>query len=217
LLRRRGVMRLAATFDLDGRAISFLQNLRRKYGEAPLALRSPIGPQLLLLSASDAIDALAGTPEPFSPSTPAKRAALSHFEPHGSLVSHGSERGARRQLHDDVLESHKPVHSLATSFLAIVRDEAMRLVESLRGGDALTCLLTWPRFAKHWNVAVRRIVLGDAAGGDRELTKQLARLRADANWVWLPARKTTKTDYDARLNGYLARAQTASLVEAIAA
>src|SRR4029077_20548185 len=38
LQRRRGFMAIAAQFGLDRRTVGFLQQLRRKYGDGPLAL-----------------------------------------------------------------------------------------------------------------------------------------------------------------------------------
>jgi cytochrome P450 len=123
------------------------------------------------------------------------------------------------------------VHSLAGNFLAVVRDEADRLVNALRGSngptrnnltigeptsnDLTNYDLTWPIFSECWHAAVRRIVLGDAARADRALTGQLAKLRDTANWVLFPKRKSVKADYDQRLNTYLARAQAGSLADVI--
>jgi cytochrome P450 len=78
--------------------------------------------------------------------------------------------------------------------------------------------LTWAAFTEAWYCAVRRIVLGERARDDRELTEMLARLRAAANWVYvLPARRTLRARYHARLNAYLARAEPGSLAAMIAA
>lgn len=213
LLRRAGAMAVAQQWDLDGGAVRFMQGLRRRHGEAPVAISKPGRPQVLLLSAADVKTVLQQAPTPFTPASAAKRAALSHFEPHVSLISHGSHRETRRLLNDEVLQSATPVHDLAGSFAGIIRDEATRLLSGLREGDELT----WPAFTEAWYSAVRRIVLGERARNDRALTEMLARLRAGANWVYLrPVQKRLRQRYQARLNAHLARAEPASLAAIVA-
>lgn len=212
LLRKRLTVALAARFDLDGGAVRFLQGLRRRYGEAPLLVGNPGRPQLLLLSAHDVQRVLDAAPEPFTPDSREKHAALSHFEPQVSLISRGPQRAVRRQFHEEVLESNQPIHPLAQFICGVVRDEASRLLGGLQSGGELT----WPLFTEAWFRAVRHIVLGERARDDRELTEELSRLRAGANWVFLPVRKRARSRYYARLNGYLAAAEGPGLAEKIA-
>jgi cytochrome P450 len=213
LLRRARALALAARFDLDRKAVRFLQWLRRRHGDGPLAMRKPGRPQLVLLSGADVQTVLQRAPEPFTPASEAKRAALTHFEPHVSLISRGGPREDRRRLHDEALQSGRPVHDLAPQFAAVVRDEAARLLSGLREGDELT----WPTFVPAWYSAVRRMVLGERARNDHDLTDMLARLRGNANWVYLlPVRKRLRARYYARLNAHLSRAEPGSLAAMIA-
>ena len=108
LLRRPIAVALAAKLDLDRKAVRFLQYLRKKYGAGPLLLPNPIRTQLLLLAERDVRRVLAEAPEPFTPASTEKQAALSHFEPHNSLITRGPQRGPRRQFHDEVLQSSQP-------------------------------------------------------------------------------------------------------------
>jgi cytochrome P450 len=212
LLRRRGALALAERWDTDGAAVRFMQNLRRRYGEAPLAVGGPGRPQYLLLSAADVARVLAGAPAPFTPASREKQAALGHFEPHTSLATRGPKRQPRRAFNDAVLESANPNHDLAQSFAAIVRSEASRLLATAAAAE-----LTWPLFTEAWYAAARRIVLGASAGDDRELTEMLGRLRARANWVYVrPVHRALRERYYARLRTHLARAEAGSLAEMIA-
>lgn len=212
LLRRPSVVALAENWDLDDRAVHFMQRLRRKRGPAPLLLRKPGRPQLLLLDSRDMGRVLNEAPHPFTPASKEKRAALSHFEPRVSLISRGPERAARRAFNDEILQSNCPVHSLAQRFAAVVRDEAAQLQSDAQ----IKGELTWPMFTESWYRAVRRIVLGDAARRDRELTETLARLRANANWVFFrPVANKTREAYFHRLGVHLARAEAGSLAEMI--
>jgi hypothetical protein len=109
-LRKRWGVALIARWDLDRKAVRFLQALRRKYGEGPLFLRVPRYPQVLLLSVRHLQTVLEETPEPFTPASRAKRKTLAHFEPQGSLITPGLERWPRRQFSDAILESGRPCH-----------------------------------------------------------------------------------------------------------
>lgn len=208
LLRRHAMVALAARLDLDRKAIRCLQQLRRKYGDCALLLRTSGRRQLLVLSASGMQHVLDGAPAPFSPSSQEKRAALSHFEPHGSLILRGTARTKSRQLNDEALQSSRPEHSLTQHFVGIVRSQAARLLDTARERGELA----WPAFTEAWYAAARRIVLGDRAGADRELTQKLARLRASANWVFLaPTARALRRRFHADLKQCISDAEPNSL------
>ncbi len=212
LLRRPRIAALEARWRLDAGAMHLVQRLRRRYDGAALLLRKTGPPQLLLLSPADLKRVLDRTPEPFSPATQAKRAAIAHYEPHVSLISRGAERIVRRKFNDDILDSGCIFHRLALRFAEVVREEAMKLLGTLRSGEEMT----WPIFTAAWYAAVRRIVLGDHAGADQDLTDQLARLRAGANWVFLRPATTLREHYFGRLAYHLHRAEPGTLAELIA-
>ena len=169
---------------------------------------------MLLLAERDVRRVLAEAPEPFTPASTEKQAALSHFEPHNSLITRGPQRGPRRQFHDEVLQSSQPIHDCFKTFLAVVRGEARRLLDDKKPGDDLC----WPEFSEAWFAAVRRIVLGDGARDDEVLTDELTRLRANANWVFFrPVDKTLQENYRARLTEYLDAAEPDSFAARFAA
>jgi hypothetical protein len=173
LLRRPQVVALAERLDADRRAVHLLQRLRTRYGPGPLRLRVPGRSVALVLSPEGVHRVLSGSPEPFAVANREKRGALSHFQPHGVLVSHGQLRAARRRVNEEVLDFHRPMHRLAEAIAAKVVEEARPLLP----GDSLRSL-SWDEFATCWWRAVRRVVLGDAARNDYALTDLLARLRA---------------------------------------
>jgi cytochrome P450 len=210
MLRRRSFAKLASGWDFDASAVRFMQYLRRKYGEGPVLVSAPGRQFALLLDASDVKSVLDRTPDPFSPASREKRAALRHFEPHASLVTAGDKRPPRRAFNDTVLESASRYHSFAGKFASTVRNEAGALISSRDPKDELK----WPAFAEAWFRSVRCIVLGEQARDDRELTEDLARLRARANWVYLRAVDRRRLDrHRQRLAGYLRSAQEGTLVE----
>jgi cytochrome P450 len=186
IIRRPTVVGLAERLDLDRRAVRRVQRLRNRYGEGPLLLRIPLRSQAVVLSAEHVHRVLDETPEPFATATQEKRAALAHFQPQGALISHGADRQDRRRYNEAVLDTGRRVHRLAERFRDVVGEEARLLLEwpNRRG------VLTWHAFAvAHFRV-VRRVVFGDAAREDHELSRLMARLRADANWAFLRPRRT---------------------------
>jgi cytochrome P450 len=154
------------------------------------------------------------SPEPFATASSEKRAALSHFQPQGVLISHGAARADRRRYNEQVLEADRPVHQLAEHFGAVVNEEAALLLAAVRHRE----VLDWDDFALTWFRVVRRVTLGDAARDDHTLTALLDQLRADANWAFFkPKRRHLRVQFDARLRHYLQRAEPHSLAGVMAA
>jgi cytochrome P450 len=213
IIRRPNVVAMAERLDLDKRAVRRMQRLRNKYGTGPLLLRIPIRSQALILAPEHVHRLLEGSPEPFATATDEKRAALAHFEPKGALISHGPERADRRRFNEQVLDTDRPAHRMAEHFLGIIDEEAESLLASVRFRGELT----WDDFAIAWFRVVRRVVLGDGARDDHELTDLIAQLRSDANWAFArPKRKGLREQFFDRLNSHLARAEPGSLASVIA-
>jgi cytochrome P450 len=100
------------------------------------------------------------------------------------------------------------MHSLAARF-ALVADEEMGEVceRAVAGGK-----LDWDAFFVGWYRMVRRIVLGDAARDDEELTDLLAKLRHRANLAFLwPKDRSGREAFLARVRGYVDAAAPGSL------
>ena len=214
IIRRPRVVGLAERFELDKRAVRRMQRLRNKYGTGPLLMRLPPGrQQALILDPEHVKRVLEGSPEPFSPASSEKRAALSHFEPQGVLVSRGPERTDRRRFNERVLDSDRPHHRLAEHFVAVVHEEAGWIREEARRAGELS----WTVFADGWFRLVRRIVLGDGARDDTGLTALINDLRSDGNWAFLkPKRREVRGTFYRRLEGHLARAESGSLAGVMA-
>jgi cytochrome P450 len=213
IMRRRGVMALAERFDLDRRAIRRMQRLRDQYGAGPLLVRVPGRWLAFILDPDDVHRVLAQTPEPFAAASAEKRSALAHFEPNGVLISSGAERAERRRYNEEVLDANRPVHHLATGFLKVVASEADRV----RAGARARGELTWDEFADAWFRMVRRVVCGDSAAGDDELSALMAELRSKANWAFAaPRRETLRRRLLGRIRAYIERAESGSLAAVMA-
>lgn len=214
IIRRPKVVALAEWFSLDDRAVQRMQKLRGQYGDGPVALRSPGRPRILLLSPADVKAVLDQTPEPFATATDEKRAALAHFEPKVALASHGEKRADRRRFNEDVLQTARPMHTLADAFQSVVKEETDNLLQEIKRDDGR---LTWARFFPTWYRIVRRVVLGDGARDDHELTDMLASLRARGNWAFFRGQdRKLRAQFHERLDRHLDRAEAGSLAEVIA-
>lgn len=184
IIRRPSVVALAEKFRLDERAVATLNQLATRHPTSPVLVRLPLRRQAIVLEPAQVHRVLDETPAPFSPASSEKEAALVHFQPHNSLISSGPTRSVRRALQEQVLDSDSPVHRLAESFLPVVAEEAEDLLCVAGGAGELT----WDDFIQSWYRMVRRIVFGNAAAGDNELTDMLQQLRSDANWAFLKPR-----------------------------
>ncbi|MFD0688077.1 cytochrome P450 [Actinomadura fibrosa] len=214
LARRPRAVALAEAVQADRAAGRLLQRLRARYGPGPLRLAVPGRSFAVILSPRDVARVLTGSPEPFALDSKEKRAALAHFQPHGVLASHGAERADRRRFNEDVLDTPDPVHRHAAALLPKIREEADGLV----GAVALAGRLDWADFRMAWWRMVRRVVLGDAARDDSELTDLLTTLRMNANWAFAhPRRAAVRAGFFRRLRRYLADPDPGSLAGLMAA
>lgn len=208
IIRRPRVVGLARRMALDTRAVKRMQALRDNHGPGPVLVRNPVRTQAVLLAPEHVRRVLEGAPDPFSPASSEKRAALSHFQPHGSLISEGSDRAVRRAFSDRVLASKCPTHPLADGFTDIVEEEVARL---LHVADPLG-QLSWPIFFESWMRIVRRVILGDGAGSDTELTAMIDRLRSRANWAFSASKDVAEREaFHQRLRAHLDRREAGSL------
>ncbi|WP_170284690.1 cytochrome P450 [Kribbella amoyensis] len=183
-----------------------IRKLRARYGAGPLVLRVPGRTLALVLAPKDVWRLLDETPEPFSAATTEKVAALRHFQPHAVLVTDPPLRAPRRKLNEDVLDAHRPVHRYGQRMQEIVTEE----LGDLRG------TLGWEDFRAVWSRVVRRIVLGDSARDDTELTDLLDSLRGGANWAgFRPRNQASRRRFEGRLTEYVEKAEPGSLVEAL--
>lgn len=208
-IKRRPRMEAASErFGLDGRTISRMRKLHLKYPESPLLLRLPFRNQAVALQPSEVHRILENSPEPFSPASSEKRGALAHFEPRNVLISTGSERSIRRALQEQALDTESPVHRLADHFLPVIREEIEQLLLALPADGQLDR----ERFTATWERIVRRVVFGNNAAGDVQLTAMLTRLRKDANWSALkPLRARTRATFLSAVQERMLAAEPGSL------
>ncbi|RWY79908.1 cytochrome P450 [Rhizobium leguminosarum] len=208
--RRPSMEALAQRHDLDAKAVRLMQCLRKTYGRGPLLVPLPFRPQLLLLDPHHVAEALEGTPMPFTPASKEKRSALAHFEPGNVLISNASRRAELRPLHEHALATNERVHPFVEHFDHIVREELQALLPLADTG--IRCV-SWDEFSQSWFRIVRRIVLGDSAREDDQLTNDLDDLRRRANWAFAAfANKGKLKRYQKRVAEYLRQPEPGSLI-----
>ncbi|MGW6875509.1 cytochrome P450 [Streptomyces xanthophaeus] len=134
--------------------------LRARRGDAPVLVRARSGRTVLVLLAPEDLDRFYA--EPLS-------VLEAGAQPPGLGCPHAGDGREQRQTHAEVLAAGIPVHPACGTFLAAVAEEARHLTGS--GGLELA------RARHAMGRAARRIVLGDAAADDVELSDWLARSR----------------------------------------
>lgn len=211
--RRPAVLAAAEKLNLDRPAIRLMERLRGRHGGGLLRLRVPGRSIALVMSPEDVGRVLEDAPEPFAPANYEKRAALTHFQPHGALVSNGGSRSQRRHFTEEVLDTHRPLHQLSPDIVKKTAGECDRLLTDVEAGGELT----WDSFNQAWWRIVRRIVLGDAAADDDRVIELLATLRKRANWAYAAPKATdTRDRFGRRLAEHLDRAEPGSLAKLVA-
>ncbi|MEU6890410.1 cytochrome P450 [Streptomyces sp. NPDC046557] len=140
-----------------------LRAMRARHGGAPVLVRGLSGTLLVLLDPQELHQFYAGSGTAPAPKTP-------------------RTREDRREIDDAVLASGSAVHPSYGPFLAVIAEEARRLTAPG------TLRLTGARHAAAR--AGRRMVLGEAAAGDEELTGWLSRSRSAGAWTGLRTGRT---------------------------
>jgi len=203
--RRRAAVRAATAADVDGWAVGLLSGMRNKHSGGPVWVRVMTDRALLLLTPADAHRALEGSPDPFAPDPDGKRKGMVAFQPDALTTSRGDDWRNRREFTEAVLQTGAPMHRLADRFASVAREEAAALTGETAGE------LTWNEWQRAFRRLARRVILGEAARDDDELTGELAAMMDEANGM--PGRTSERyTDFVERLVEYVDAADEGALV-----
>jgi cytochrome P450 len=200
--RRRQAVAAATRADVDGRAVGVLAGIKRGHAGGPVWVRVVRDQALLLLTPADVHRALEGSPDPFASDPPAKRDGMVAFQPDALTISRGGAWRNRRAFTESVLDTGAPRHREADRFAAVAAEETRGL------GDGE---LTWEPWNDAFRRITRRVVLGDAAADDRDLSETLAEMMSEANGM--PGEVSERyAAFVTRLGRYVAAAEPGSLV-----
>lgn len=168
---RPAAMGFLTARNADARAVAELAKLRRKYGGDGLKL---LGGRLVVLWGEPAIrEVLDQSADVYAGNAGAKAKGMAHFQPDALTMSYGKEWRERRGFNESVLAGGERLHPLAERFLAVVAEEVERL--GLQGA------LAWSDWERLFDRLTLRVIFGDEAREDQELTARLERLMGEAN------------------------------------
>jgi cytochrome P450 len=202
---RERMMNLLTALDTDGRAIRTLSDIRDKHGGQGARL---LGGRLAVLWGESAIrDVLDHSADLYASDAGAKKKGMCHFQPDALTISRGSDWRDRRAFNESVLATSQRVHPSGDRFLAVVADEVARL----RAGPELT----WSDFEALFDHITLRVIFGDRARGDEELTGLLEELMAEANRIVGLGESEEFYDFYGRLEHHLADPEPGSLLGGI--
>lgn len=168
---RPKAMKLLTKLDADRRATQVLSELRRKHGGEGVRL---LGGRIVTLWGRDAIaEVLDKSADVYASDSGAKGKGMSHFQPDALTLSRGQDWKDRRAFAEAVLAMSERVHPEGKRFVTVVADEVSRL--------RLRSTLEWSDFERLFDRITLRVVFGDRARDDQELTEHLERLMGEAN------------------------------------
>jgi cytochrome P450 len=165
--------KVAAIARTEAQGYALVAGLVDRYGTEPFYVRVATDEALLLTDPADIEVVLGGSPDPFASDPEAKRKGMAAFQPDALTLSHGDLWRTRRAFAEHVLATGAPLHPLGSVFLDVVSDAVAGLVALEEVG--------WEDVNDAFARITRRVVLGDAAAGDLELTRQLGELMAAGN------------------------------------
>jgi cytochrome P450 len=195
---RPRAMKWLTRLNTDGRAIKVLDSIRSKHGgEGVRLLRG----KLTVLWGEGAIrEVLDNSATDYASDAGAKKKGMDHFQPDALTLSRGEAWRDRRTFNEAVLDPDGQSARIAD----IVGDEVGRL----RIGDGLR----WEQWEKLFDHITLRVIFGDSARGDQDLTDLLEKLMREANRI--AGLKTGDDYYElyAKIDKYLADPDPYSLV-----
>jgi hypothetical protein len=169
--RRPTITALLDQIGVPDRAHRLLASLQSDYGDGPIWV-SVAGKKTLVVFGPDQIHfALSQAPDPFASDPEPKRSGMEKFQPHALTISRGQHWSDRRQFTDAVLSRAATDTTIQGRVNTVAADEAVAVPHDL----------DWQRFNAMVQRMARRIILGDNAAEDAEISARLATLMSKAN------------------------------------
>jgi cytochrome P450 len=169
---RPGAMKLLTALGADERTVKVLGEIRRRHGGDGVRL---LGGRIVVLWGPEAIrEVLDRSADDFAGDSGAKGKGMSHFQPDALTLSRGGEWRDRRAFNEAVLATSEAIHPAGERFVAVAGEEVARL--RARSSD-----LDWSEWERLFDRLTLRVVFGDRASDDREMTDRLERLMGEAN------------------------------------
>jgi cytochrome P450 len=168
---RKSAMKLLSALDSDRRAVATLAALRRNHDGEGIRL---LGGRLVVLWGAESIrQVLDHSADLYASDAGAKAKGMSHFQPDALTLSRGEEWQNRRAFTEAVLATSERVHPSARHFLAVINDEVSQM--------RLSSTLEWDHWERLFDRITLRIIFGDDARSDGQLTELLEKLMQQSN------------------------------------
>ena len=168
---RRGASKRLTAIDADRRTVEALSEVKRKHPGQGARL---LGGRMVVLWGADAIrEVLDNSATTYASDAGAKRKGMDHFQPDALTISRGEEWRDRRAFTESVLATEERVHPAGDRLVHLVADEVSRLRISGR--------IEWSHLEELFDRIALRMVFGDKAREDQELTGLLSELMCEAN------------------------------------
>ncbi|HET7690561.1 MAG TPA: cytochrome P450 [Nocardioidaceae bacterium] len=168
--------RVASLARAEAQGFALVHGLVKRHGPGPFYVRVATDEALLLHAPADIEFVLGGSPDPFASDPEAKKKGMTAFQPHALTISRGNLWQNRRAFAESVLATGQPLHPLAGTFLQVCAEAADELGEHGQHEG-----ITWGDLNDAFQRITRRVVFGEAAAADTELTRQLGELMAAGN------------------------------------
>jgi cytochrome P450 len=199
---RERAMRVLTRLNSDRRTVELLSAVRRRHPGEGVRL---LGGRLVVLWGPAAIrEVLDRSAHEYASDSGAKGKGMQHFQPDALTISRGPEWEDRRRFNEEVLATSERVHPLGERFVAVVEDEAAQLHVS---GD-----LSWPQLEGLFDHITLRVIFGDRARGDQQLTQLLEQRMHEANRLAALGDDDGLFELQGRLERYVREGEEGSLV-----
>jgi cytochrome P450 len=172
--KREAVVTVVGKLPAEQLAYRLVEGMARKYGPDPFWVRVGTEDTLLLTHPEDIETVLGGSPSPFAPDPDAKRKGMVAFQPTALSISRGDLWANRRAFAEAVLKPGSPAHPLARQFAELAVESADAF---LAAGEPLH----FDDLNDEFQRLTRRVVFGEAADDDDDLTAELGTLLAAGN------------------------------------
>ena len=195
---RPRAMKVLTRLNTDGRAIKFLDGVRSKYGGDGVRFMNG---KMTVLWGEDAIrEVLDNSATDYASDAGAKKKGMSHFQPDALTLSRGEEWEDRRKFNEAVLDPD----GQAARIRDIVDDE----VDRMRIGDGLR----WEQWERLFDHITLRVIFGNPARNDQDLTDLLEKLMGEANRIAGLKQGDDYHEFYGRIEKYLADPDPYSLI-----
>jgi cytochrome P450 len=203
---RPRAMKWLTRLNTDRRAIKTLAAIRDRHGgDGVRLLRGKI---TVLWGESAIREVLDNSATDYASDAGAKKKGMCHFQPGALTLSRGYEWRDRRKFNEAVLAPGEEEHPQAARIRDVVHDEVSRM----RIGNGLR----WEQWEQLFDHITLRVIFGDSARDDQDLTDLLEKLMREANRIVGTGPGDDYYEFYGRIEKHLANPDPYSLVARIA-